>query len=141
MNETTTKYPAGPMNPELTYLRNEVESADSLKLLLLLYNKLIRDLRSIRDRIGTKAAGEDNGNLPEDIGKKFEKCRHILSYLLDSLDPKQGEVATNLYQMYYFWYQKILAAQMEKDGRILDEILPGLETVREGWLGIGNAED
>ncbi len=138
---TNTTYPPGTTKPELVYLRGEVETADSLKLLMLLYNKLIRELSSIRDRIGTKAADDESGNLPADIGERFEKCRNILSYLLDSLDPKAGEVTTNLSQMYYYWYQKILAAQMEKDGRIIDEILPSLETVREGWAGIGPGEE
>lgn len=141
MNKTPTHPAADPNNPRLAYLRNEVESADSLKLVLLLYNKLIGELRGVRDRIGTKAAGEDGGQLPADIGAKFEKCRGIVSYLLESLDPNQGEVSTHLYQMYYYWYQRILTAQMEKDGRIIDEILPGLETVRDGWSGLGNAEE
>jgi flagellin-specific chaperone FliS len=43
--------------------------------------------------------------------------------------------------MYFYFYQQILAAQMEKDGRIIDEILPNLETIQEGWAGIETRDE
>lgn len=141
MDKHTTRLPPGHINPELAYLRGEVETAGPLKLLLLLYGRLIRELRDIRDRMGTKATGDDGGSLPVDITSKFERCRNILQYLINSINPEAGDVAKQLTSMYFYFYQQILTAQMEKDGRIIDEILPNLETIQEGWAGIAAGDE
>jgi flagellar protein FliS len=125
--------------PDLTYLRSEVETADPLKLLVMLYNRLLRELREIKDDLKANEAGagdEAGGAGYLKTLPKFKKCREILYYLLDSLDPAGGEVSLQLTSMYSYFLQKILAAEVEKDGRFIDEILPNVETLREGWLGV-----
>jgi flagellar protein FliS len=136
-----TQYPPGSMNPEAAYLRGEVETADPMKLLLLLYNRLLREMREIRDRIGTKAVDSGTTKLPADIDDKFDRCRDILAYLIDSLNPEAGEVTHQFHRMYAFFYETLVEAQMEKDGRIIDEILPNLETIREGWIEIAGRKE
>ena len=129
------KLPIQHLNAELAHQRGGVDPADPVKLLPLLYDRLFDELRGIRNRIGTKAVGDDAGSLPPDIAARFEKCRSILEFLIETVDPKAGEVSQRLSRMNTQIHRRTLAAETEKDGRIIDEILPRLETIHKGWAG------
>ena len=129
-NQTTQE------RPNLAYLRSEVETAEPLKLLVMLYNRLLGELKELRDDLAAGETGE-----ARDVDPKFQKCRDILYHLMESLDPAAGDVSRQLTSMYYYFLQKVTMAQTEKDGRHIDEILPNVETLRQGWLGVVEGAD
>lgn len=133
--------PYGPSGSKLAYLRGEVETAGPIKLLLLLYNRLIGELRWIRDQLGTELQESVEAPLPSEIGVRFDRCRAILAYLSDSLDPEAGEVAQQLQALYAHFQGRTVEAQLARDGRIIDEMLPNLEKIREGWVEIAGREE
>ncbi len=129
------KLPIQHLNAELAHLRGGEEPADPVKLLPFLYCRLFDELRGIRDRIGTKAVGEEAGGLPPDILARFAKCRNIIQFVTETVDPDAGEISRRLSRMNSLLHRRTRAAEMEKDGRIIDEILPRLETIYDDWVG------
>ncbi len=129
------KLPMQHLNAELAHLRGGEEPADPVKLLPFLYYRLFDELRGIRDRIGTKVVGEEAGGLPPDILARFAKCRSIIQFLMETVDPDAGEISRRVSGMNSLIHRRTRAAEMEKDGRIIDEILPSLETIYDGWVG------
>jgi flagellin-specific chaperone FliS len=129
------KLPIQHLNAELAHLRGGEKPADPVKLLPFLYYRLFHELRGIRDRIGTKTVGEDAGGLPPDIMARFAKCRGIIQFLMETVDPDAGEISRRLSRINSRVHRRTRAAETEKDGRIIDEILPSLETIYDGWVG------
>jgi flagellin-specific chaperone FliS len=129
------KLPIQHLNAELAHLRGGEDLADPVKLLPFLYYRLFDELRGIRDRIGTKVVGQEAGGLPPDILARFAKCRSIIQFVMETVEPDAGEVSRRLSRTNSLILRRTRAAEMEKDGRIIDEILPRLETIYDGWVG------
>ena len=47
-----------------------------------------------------------------------------------------GEVSQNLYALYTYMIERLVAANIESSTTILDEVVGLLKPVREGWNGI-----
>lgn len=120
--------------PEMLYLRGEVEAANGVKMTVLLYNRLIRDLRE-----GAAALEDDSSVDSQDVARKLRKCRDILSFFLDTIDPEE-EPAERLSAIYYTAIEQILTAEMEKSGRPIQNILPSIELLRERWVELQQEE-
>jgi flagellar protein FliS len=61
------------------------------------------------------------------------KTQEIFIELMVSLDVNQAEWAKDLMQIYAFIKDKLVEANMKKDVKIMDEILPLIEEVRDLW--------
>jgi len=112
-----------------TYEKVQAEGLNQKQLILLCYNGIIRFLN------GAKEALEDNKNL--DAHNSLDKARKIVFHLLSTLNFEAGgEIAEKLRVLYVFLIEKITEANMKKDSEIVDEIIPIVATVQEGWEGI-----
>ena len=129
------------LNHEREFLRSEVEGASPVRLVVLLYNKVITELRVLREMLADGSAIGDCGLETEECADKFRRTREILTYLLDSLDPRGGEVTTQLASIYYFSLEQLLTAQMEKSYRYIDSVLPQIEKIREGWVELEQTQN
>ncbi len=119
------------MSPAEVYLKNMVENANPIQLLLMLYDKA---LRCIEDSIEVIEKGLNN---PQNVKRKAEnltKAMDILIVLKSSLDSKKGqEIAGNLDEIYEILINEIVRANMKNDVEILRKIKVILEELREAW--------
>ncbi len=119
------------MSPAEVYLKNMVENANPIQLLLMLYDKA---LGCIEDSIEVIEKGLNN---PQNVKRKAEnltKAMDILIVLKSSLDSKKGqEIAGNLDEIYEILINEIVRANMKNDVEILRKIKVILEELREAW--------
>jgi flagellar protein FliS len=64
--------------------------------------------------------------------KCTQKCKDIFDYLSNILD-RQYPLSQELYQMYSFFYQEIVSAEIKQDPKVLEEITPLIEDMKETW--------
>lgn len=110
----------------LAYRQNEITSSDGLGLVLVLYDMLLRDLRSA---VAALAAG--------DIEARAAAIRHsllVLQQLQGTLDMERGEiVAQNLDRFYNFIRAKLLEGQIKASASIFEEQITFVSSIREAW--------
>lgn len=109
-----------------TYKNNSVNYASKEQLLLMLLDGAVKYAK-----IGRQAIVDD------DIQKKHDnliRTQDIFYELMISLDRNAGgEWGDNLYAVYEFINQRLMEANMRKDVKIMDEIIPLIEEVRDLW--------
>ena len=119
------------MNPAEVYLQNMVESANPIRLVIMLYDKAISCLEEATDAI------EDGLDKLENVKKKAEcltKVTDILVVLKASLDEERGrEIAKNLDEIYDVLINETVRANMTNDKELLQKIRGVLEELREAW--------
>ena len=72
----------------------------------------------------------------KDIKKCHEnivKTQNIFTELMVTLDQNAGEWAIQMYRLYDFIKEKLVEANIKKDIKILDEIIPFIEEIRDIW--------
>ena len=78
---------------------------------------------------GAKKAIDDS-----DIEKAYlslRDSREIIYCLLSSLDLEDNSIAQNLFKLYWFMYCKVVEANMRKDKKSIDDVLPVLSKLKE----------
>lgn len=107
------------------YKNNSVNHASKEQLLLMLLDGALRFVKVSRQAM-----------LDKDIKICHEniiKTQNIFSELMVSLDQSAGEWATQMYRLYDFIKEKLVEANIKKDIKIVDEIIPLIEDVRDIW--------
>ncbi|GAA0121412.1 flagellar export chaperone FliS [Clostridium faecium] len=109
-----------------TYKNNSVNYASKEQLLLMLLDGAVKYAK-----IGRQAI------LDNDIQKKHDniiRTQDIFYELMISLDRNAGgEWADNLYAVYEFINHRLTEANMKKDVKIMDEVIPLIEEIRDLW--------
>lgn len=109
-----------------TYKNNSVNYASKEQLLLMLLDGAVK-----YSKLGRQAI------IDNDIQKKHDniiRTQDIFYELMISLDRNAGgEWVENLYAVYEFINHKLTEANMKKDVKIMDEVIPLIEEVRELW--------
>ncbi|MBD8045959.1 MAG: flagellar export chaperone FliS [Clostridium argentinense] len=109
-----------------TYKNNSVNYASKEQLLLMLLDGAVKYAK-----IGRQAI------LDNDIQKKHDniiRTQDIFYELMISLDRNAGgEWADNLYAVYEFINHRLVEANMKKDVKIMDEVIPLIEEIRNLW--------
>ena len=119
-------YNAGA-NAYNAYKNNSVNYASKEQLLLMLLDGAVKFSKMARQAI-----------LDKDIKKSHEnlvKTQDIFTELMITLDQNAGEWAVNMYKIYDFIKEKLFQANLKKDVKILDEVMPLIEEVRNTWQG------
>ncbi len=126
--------------PDLAYLRANVETAEPGRLVVMLYDRLVLELK-----IGMSRLQENTGASTRPFGteasKHFQNARNIINCLMQSLDWSGGEIADRLSALYFHFYREILRAESEGNPTLVEEILPPIETLRSAWMEIGAARE
>ena len=108
------------------YLNAEVMTAAPQKLQLMLIEGAIRQAELGRECWRTDKL--------EDATEALIRSQQIVTELLCSLDPTQdSEVANKVAGIYLFVFRSLVAAQLERDEKKLDEALSVLRVERETW--------
>jgi len=112
-----------------SYKRTSIQTADRRKLVVMLYEGAIKNLRQAR-------AFMEAGQLNEQ-GVKINKTLEIIKFLDNALDHAQGgEIASRLAALYAYMRDTLILANVEKKLERIDEVINLLNTVLEGWRGI-----
>ena len=113
-------------NAYKTYKSNSVNYASKEQLLLMLV-----DGASKFSKIARQAM------MDKDIKKSHEnimKTQNIFNELMISLDvAKAGKWGQSLMSVYDFIVRRLVDANMKKDVKIMDEVTPLIEDVRNTW--------
>lgn len=109
-----------------TYKNNSVNYASKEQLLLMLVEGAVKFAKIARQAIADK-----------DITKAHEnivKTENIYYELMATLDvTKGGEWAQKLMNVYEFIVRRLTEANLKKDIKIMDEVIPLIEDIRDTW--------
>ena len=109
-----------------------VESDDPHKLVLVMFDALIKSIEIYVENIDVKEA---------DLGlrsKHFSRALTIIYSLQSSLDfEKGGEIADNLFQTYEFARQMVISSIKTMDGTGPKRAISLLTEIREAWAQMG----
>lgn len=112
--------------PHRLYRQNQVALAAPGKLLLMLYNGALTNLKMAR-------AGIEGKNL-EQANSRLVKAQDIVYELMLSLDLERGEeIAAGLQALYGYIGRRLAEANAKKDTVIIKEAEDMLSELRDSW--------
>lgn len=112
-------------DPYHQYKQNEVATAAPGKLLLMLYNAALKNLKLSR-----LAVEEKNF---EQVNSYLGKSQDIVLELMASLDLAQGDLALQLNALYGYMHQRLVVANIQKDIGIITEVAGMITELRDVW--------
>lgn len=107
------------------YKNNSVNYASKDQLLLMLVDGAVRFAKVARQAIIDKDVKKAHYNLM--------KTQDIFTELIVSLDTKKASWTKQLLQIYTFIKKKLAQANMSKELKDIDEVMPLIEEVRDMW--------
>ncbi|CDI49855.1 flagellar export chaperone FliS [Clostridium tetani] len=109
-----------------TYKTNSVNYASKEQLLLMVLDGAVKFSKIAKQGIEEKNIIKAHENII--------KTQNIFYELMATLDVEQGgQWAENLMRIYDFIIQKLLEANIKKDVKIMNEIIPIIEDIRDTW--------
>ncbi len=128
-----TTYEPGAERAARTYLREEIESADPVRRMVLVHNRLVGELRRAADELRRADAPAD-APCPADVSARLARCREILRVLIALED--DDDVGRRMRDVFFTATEKILTAERDVDAGPIEQILPSLEIVRDRWVAL-----
>ena len=120
-------------NPRSAYRENDVRGATAVRLVVLLYEQLVQDLRHALQAI------EQN-----DIEERTKRINHailVIGHLQSPLDfANGGKVAQDLDHFYNVLRQNLVQVQFHPSRAGLCQQITDLLAVREAWTEVERAE-
>jgi len=111
------------------YKSNEVMTAPKKKLVIMLYDGAIKNLKL------SKIAMEDKDI--EKANNAIIKAQNILAEFMSTLNfDDGGDIAVNLMSLYQYMYDRTIRANIDKDPEVVDEVIGMLEELRDVWSQI-----
>ncbi len=111
------------------YQNVQVMTADRVRLIIMLYEGVIRFNRQAQDAIRDK-----------DIrarGTSINRSIAILSELINSLNMEEGgEIASRLFSLYEYSIQQLTAANLRNDPAPIDAVNRVIGELKGGWEGM-----
>ena len=113
------------------YLEQEILSADPLRLVCMLYQAAIMEVRDARRHLAA-------GNIQLRCAAITRAC-DVIGELISSLDRDAGgQIAEQLSGLYAYSLSRLLEANLKKTDAPLAETLALLTTLSEGWQEIAS---
>ena len=69
-------------------------------------------------------------------GKMISKSIAVINGLKDCLDLTQGELPSNLHDLYEYMVERLFKANLTSDAEAIEEVQSLLKTIRESWAKI-----
>lgn len=107
------------------YKNNSVNFASKEQLLLMLLDGAVKFTKR-----GRLAIVDKDIQLAHD---SLSRVQDIFTELRVTLDTNAGDWARQIFNVYGFINEKLYEANIKKDEKIIDEVLPLIEEVREIW--------
>lgn len=105
-----------------------VAAADPHRLVVMLMDGALSRIANARGCAERKAIAEKSAHL--------HRVMAILDELRHSLDLSQGEIATNLDDLYEFMSRQLLKAHVDHGVEILDSVAALLGEIRSAWIAL-----
>ncbi|CDF58025.1 flagellar export chaperone FliS [Thermobrachium celere] len=106
------------------YQQNSVNTASKEKLLLMLYDGLVKFIRQAITSLEEKDLQKAHTNLI--------KAQNIILEFMSTLNMEVGgEIAKSLMALYDYMYRRLVEANIKKDAKIAEEILGFAEELKE----------
>lgn len=112
-------------NPYAQYKRMQVETASQGRLIIMLYDGALKNLRNAQHCITSK---DING-----AHRMLIKAQDIIKELNFTLNMSAGEISNNLRNLYLYMLQRLVEANMAKDNGKIEEVVELLSTLKEAW--------
>ncbi|MGI9951224.1 flagellar export chaperone FliS [Moorellaceae bacterium AZ2] len=112
-------------NPYQAYQTNQVFTLSQEKLVLMLYDGVLRFCRQ-------GLAALKNGDY-EKTNKNLIRAQEILAELMAGLNFEAGEVARQLYRLYEFMHWYLVQANVNKSAAMVEEVMGLLQGLRDVW--------
>lgn len=113
------------VNPYQKYRQTQVNTATPQELILMLYDAGIKVLLEAKKTVEEKNIEQTHFSLT--------KGQEILQELQASLNEQAGEIAGQLGLLYDYMHRRLMAANLQKDGEIIDEVLGYFRDLRAVW--------
>ena len=110
------------------YKNNSVNYASKEQLLLMLVDGAVKYAK-----IGRAAIEEKNVTKAHE---SLTRTQDIFVELMASLDTGAGELAKQIFKIYEFINYKVGQANLKKDIKELEEVIPFIEDVRNMWYEV-----
>lgn len=108
------------------YKQNQVMTAPKKKLLIMLFDGAIKNLKLAELSIESKDIEKTNTYI--------SKTQNILTELMSTLNFEAGgDIAKNLYQLYEYMYNRLIRANIDKDIKAVKEVKIFMEELRDTW--------
>jgi len=114
-------------NGSAVYKTNQILNASPKKLIVLLYEGCIKNLKLAELHIAEKNIEKTN--------QALIKAQNIIAELMNTLDfEKGGEVAENLYRMYEYLARELIKANVSKNVADVKRSRELVEELRNAWI-------
>ena len=107
------------------YKNNSVNYASKNQLLLMLVDGAVKFAKIARQAILDKDIKKAHNNII--------KTEDIFTELRVTLDQTAGDWADKMFNVYGFINEKLFEANIKKDVKVMDEVIPLIEEVRDIW--------
>lgn len=108
------------------YRNNQVTTAPQKKLIIMLYDGAIRNLKLAEIAMENKDI--------EKINTHLIKAQDIIMELMTTLNFEAGgDIAQNLYQLYDYMYFRLVRANIDKNIDYVKEVKKYMEELRDAW--------
>lgn len=115
-------------NPYNAYKQNTVKMASKEQLLLMLVDGAVKYTKIARLAI-------EKRDIPR-AHKELIRVQDIFTELMVTLDRTAGQVYEDLYRVYEYIKSRLVEANIKKDIKVIDEVLPLIENVRDTWYEV-----
>jgi flagellar secretion chaperone FliS len=113
-------------NAQNHYQAQQILNASKEQLLIMLFDGAIRFLKVAKKALLEKDIATCHTHLL--------KSQKIMTELMTSLNfDVGGDVARNLYNLYEYYYYRLVQANLKKDPAMIDEVLDHLVALRGTW--------
>jgi len=111
-------------SPYEKYRRQDILIADPMKLVVMLYNGCIKQLKLAREAIEKRQYDQAN--------QRLQRSQDIIVELMTSLDLKYA-ISKELMDLYTFLYREMIKVNITKDDTHIEPLIKILVDLRDTW--------
>ncbi len=124
------------MNPLNMYRETSIKTAGQGRLIVLLYDEAIKQLDKAITLLDSEMKQYDR------VNSSIIKAQEIITELSASLDFEKGkDIARNLFSLYVYFNQQLMAANLDKDSRPIKPVRNMMFELRSAWKQIENTKE
>lgn len=108
------------------YWENRIKTASASELIIIAYEGAISNLEAAKTKLRNKRT--------VDAGALIIKAQKLIRELRNSLDLDIKDISANLFMLYRFMDQQLIAADKKKDCEIIDRVIRMLTGLKDAWV-------